>query len=94
MRHINKERFTKLVNKGAMLIDMRSPVAFRNGHISGAKNLTLRQFTNHLMTVKDKSTTIIVYCDTFCEDDLKHALNYADQLGFNKIMTADYHVIK
>jgi len=94
MRHITKDRFNKLVAKGTALIDMRSPVAFRDGHINGAKNFTLRQFTNYLMTVSDKNTSIIVYCDTFCEDDLKHALNYAAQLGFSKIMTADYHSIK
>lgn len=94
MRHITKERFNKLVAKGTMLVDMRSPVAFRDGHIEGAKNMTLRQFTNYLMTVKDKTATIIIYCDTFSEDDLKHAINYTDQLGFNKILTADYHSVK
>lgn len=77
-----------------MLVDMRSPVAFRDGHITGAKNMTLRQFTNQLMIIQDKSATIILYCDSFCEDDLKHALNYASQLGFDKILTADYHYIK
>lgn len=94
MRHITKERFTKLVNKGTMLVDMRSPVAFRNGHIAGAMNMTLRQFTNYLMILSNRNLEIILYCDTFCEDDLKHALNYADQLGFTKILTADYHTIK
>lgn len=94
MRHITKERFTKLVSKGVTLIDMRSPVAFRDGHITGAKNLTLRQFTNQLMLIQDKASPIVVYCDSFCEDDLKHALNYADQLGFSKVMTANYHDVK
>lgn len=94
MRHINKDRFTKLVDKGAVLIDMRNAVAFRDGHIKGAKNFTLRQFTNHLMAIKDKSTVVIVYGDTFSEDDLKYALNYSNQLGFEKVYTADYHSIK
>lgn len=94
MRHITKERFNKLVAKGITLIDMRSPVSFRDGHIHGAMNFTLRQFTNYLMVLSDKSKQIIVYCDSFCEDDLKHALNYASQLGFTKILTADYHDIK
>lgn len=94
MRHINKERFGKLVSKGAILVDMRNPVAFRDGHIKGAKNLTLRQFTNHLMTIQDKTSVIIIYCDEFCEDDLKHALNYAEQLRFTKVLTANYYDVK
>ena len=39
MKRINKERATQLIEKGATLVDMRSPVSFRDGHIKGAVNL-------------------------------------------------------
>lgn len=94
MNKISKDRATKLISKGAIVIDLRSPVSFRDGHIEGAKNQTLRQFTNQLMTISDKKTSILVYGDTFSDDDLKHALNYADQLGFSKVQVADYHTIR
>lgn len=94
MRHVNKDRAAKLIEKGAILIDMRNAVAFRDGHIKGAKNLTLKYFVNHLMTISDKKSTILIYGDTLSESELKHGVNYADQLGFSKIYTALYHDIK
>ena len=45
---VGKKRVDKLVGNGAMLIDMRSPVAFRNGSVDRSVNLPLRNFLNEL----------------------------------------------
>ena len=94
MSHVNKKQADRLIKKNTTIIDLRNPVAFRDGHIDGAKNLTLKYFLNYLMTIKDKKTSMLVYGDTFTESDLSSVMTYADQLGFSKIKTGLYHEIK
>ena len=52
MKLVNKDRANKLVDKGALLIDMRSPIDFRDGHIQNSVNLPLKNFTNKLIGLK------------------------------------------
>lgn len=92
MKFIGKARADDLVEKGAVLIDMRSPVDYRDGHIEGAINLPLRNFVNHIMSLpKDK--TILVYGKTEFDVDLKQGYNYAYNMGFSKLFFAEYDVL-
>jgi 3-mercaptopyruvate sulfurtransferase SseA len=90
MQTVTKKRFDDLVKKGAKVIDMRSPVSFRDGSVPGAVNLPLKPFLNKLMAfdVKEK---IILIGTTLDLPDLKTAYNYADKLGCQNVYVADYN---
>lgn len=94
MKTVTKERAVKLIEKGAIVVDMRSPVSFRDGHVSGAVNLPLKKFTNLLMATPDRKKTIIVYGVTTTDEDIVHGLKYADQLGFSNIYVSDYTTLR
>ena len=85
----DKERVNQLVGRGAMLVDMRSPVAFRNGSIDGSINLPLKSFLNKL-TGMDKKTKLILFSDNSEDVDVKTGINYAVQLGFNNLFVSEY----
>lgn len=89
MNRIGKTRVESLVASGALLVDMRSPVAFRDGHFAGAVNLPLRNFLNSIMGM-DKKKKIIIYSDNITDSDLKQGNSYAETLGFTNVFVADY----
>ena len=89
MKFANKKKVDSLLEKGATLIDLRSPVSFRDGTIEGAKNLPLSNFINSLLKF-DKKTAIILIVDNVDDADLKTVDTYANQLGYEKIWAAEY----
>lgn len=90
---VNKERVDQLMTRGAMLVDMRSPVSFRNGSVSGSVNLPLKNFLNKLSGL-DKKTKLILFGDTIDDSDVQTGVNYAAQLGFNDIFVSEYTQLK
>lgn len=93
MKSITREKAEKLLKKGAILVDMRSPVAFRDGHIAESVNLPLKNFTNLLMKT-DRKKAIIIYGDTPNDTDMSVGYNYAEQLGFGEVYSTDYNTLK
>ena len=62
---ITMEELNKMVNNGAILLDVRSPQEYNEGHLNGAivlPDYEIRRKIN--MIVSDKNKTIVVYCDT------------------------------
>jgi len=83
MRFANKEKVQTLINsKNAMLVDMRSPVQFRDSPVPGAVNLPLRNLTNTLITIKDKKRPVILFGE---HTDVKMGITYAENLSFENI---------
>lgn len=89
MKKIGKNKALELLKRGALLVDMRSPVAYRDGHVDGAVNLPLRNFVNRIMGM-DKSKQIIIYGDSVNDADLKQGNSYAETLGFSNVFVSDY----
>ena len=89
MNRIGKSKVESLVEGGAFLVDMRSPVAFRDGHLPGAVNLPLRNFLNSIMGM-DKKRKIVIYSEAITDSDLRQGNSYAENLGFTNIFVADY----
>ena len=85
---VDRRRVDQLVARGAVLVDMRSPVAYRNGSVDGSVNLPLKNFLNQLSGMNRK-TNIIVFGDTEEDADVVMGINYAAQLGFN-IFVSNY----
>ena len=47
--------------QGGLLIDIRSPQDYRNGHIEGAVNVPAEQLENYMKTAS-KNRVLILYC--------------------------------
>lgn len=47
---------------GAVLLDVRTPQEYREGHIPGSKNLPLQQLDKVAALVKNQDTPLFVYC--------------------------------
>ncbi len=90
MKLVNKDRANKLVDKGALLIDMRSPIDFRDGHIQNSVNLPLKNFTNKLIGLK-RNQKIVLISKSVADPDVKTACGYADQLGFGDVFVTEYN---
>ena len=65
-----------------LLVDTRSPEAYRRSHIPGAMNIPHRTMSNATTAHLDKGALIVTYCDGIrCNGSTKGALNML-QLGF------------
>jgi rhodanese-related sulfurtransferase len=54
----------RMVNGGAVLVDLRSPNQFKDGHIAGAKNLPGDQIAADPKALeKLADRTVVLYCD-------------------------------
>jgi rhodanese-related sulfurtransferase len=94
MKTITKDKAKKLIDKGAIVVDMRSPVSFRDGHIHGAVNLPLKKFANLLMATPDKKKAIIIYGGTTTDEDVTYGFKYSEQLGFTNVHVTDYTTLR
>lgn len=87
-KSVDKKQVDKLVNSGALLVDMRSPVAFRNGSIDQSVNLPYRNFVNQLSGMNPKQHIVLIG-ETDKDSDLVSSVNYAVGQGFTVYVT-DY----
>jgi len=68
--------------ENVVVIDARSPAAYRQEHIPGALNMPHRQMTAEATQQLDRNALIVTYCDGIgCNASTKGALNMA-RLGF------------
>jgi hypothetical protein len=93
MKFANKSKVNALLDKGGQLVDLRSPVDFRNGTFGTAKNLPLKNFINTFLKF-DKAKPIVLIVNFVDDDDLKTVDMYAAQLGFEKIWAAEYSQLR
>lgn len=80
---ISGSKAKKLVDKGAVLVDVRNPVAYRDGSLPGAINLSLRQLSQ--LAPKPKNIPIVLFGDSDDDPTLKSAINYVSLYGFDKV---------
>jgi len=75
-------------NPDFVIIDVRTPEEFADGHIENAVNTDFRSesFNNEIDKL-DKSKTYLVYCRT--ANRSRSAVDIMEELGFNKI----YHML-
>ena len=59
---IEAQEAGKLINNGALVIDLRSAEAYGRGHIVGAKNIQMDELESRLGQL-DKSKAVVVVCD-------------------------------
>ena len=50
-----------LIEKGALVVDVRTPAEFEQGHLDNAINYPLSEVATHFAKI-DKDTPIVLYC--------------------------------
>jgi len=72
----------KLIDQGALLVDVRTPAEFNQQHLDNAVNYPLNTVAtafNHI----DKNRSIVVYCRSGNRSG--QALRYLKQVGFTQV---------
>lgn len=56
--------FKELIANGAMIVDVRTPQEFANGHIKNTINIPLQVLSQKINELKKKNTIIITVCQS------------------------------
>lgn len=65
MASVSPQDMVRLMNQGALLIDLRPPEQYTAGHVGGARQMTGDQILKASETLKKyKDKTVVVYDDT------------------------------
>ena len=64
-KDIRKDEISQYIKKGAVLIDVRSPQEYREGHLDGAISIPDYQIRRVVASqIANKEQLIVVYCST------------------------------
>jgi phage shock protein E len=61
-RGIGREEAKRLAAAGALLLDVRTPAEFAQGHLPGARNIPVAELPDRLAELDDPARDIVVYC--------------------------------
>ena len=61
-KDINSGVRSFLSTEGAVLLDVRTPEEYAEGHIVGSKNIPLQSIEKTESVIRDKSTPLFVHC--------------------------------
>ena len=83
-RELSPQELTRLVNDGALLLDLRKPEAHRAGHIAGARPVALDALDG--VVVKEaKDKQVVAYCES--GSDSTKAAERLVAAGFAQVAT-------
>ena len=68
---------------GAVLLDVRTPDEYRQGHIPGSKNVPLQSISKVAGMIDNKSTTIFVHCLSGARS--RQAAAFLKQMGYTNV---------
>ena len=86
VQDVDAVKFKSLINKDAILLDVRTPGEYTRGHIAGSTNINIGDpgFPSKVNLLQ-KDKTILVYCLSGARSDAAAA--YMNRQGFKKIYT-------
>ena len=73
----------KLINKGAIVVDVRNSQAYQAGHIVNARNVAVNELTDKLK--KQKKKVLLAGCDTGASSG--KAANVLRKAGYEKVFS-------
>jgi len=73
-----------MVEAGAVLLDVRTPKEFQEGHIPGAINIPVDQVAARVAEIGPPTTAVVVYC--LSGGRSSRAAGTLKQLGFGKVL--------
>ncbi len=80
---ISSQDLIRLMNQGALVLDIRKPDEFKQGHVNGAKHLSSDQILTAADSFKRfKDKPVVVYCDS--GSMAAAAVRQLNQQGFSK----------
>ncbi|MBP3634186.1 MAG: rhodanese-like domain-containing protein [Oscillospiraceae bacterium] len=78
---------------GAVLVDVRTPQEYREGHIPGSKNVPLRAIDKMTDIVENRAAVLYVYCYSGARS--RQAVSRLQHMGYSNVNNiggiADYH---
>ena len=83
-KDINKNELERFLKDGAVLVDVRSPQEYREGHIESATLIPEYELmSKHSKTFKSKDEIIILYCSNGLRS--KKAQQKLEKLGYTNV---------
>ena len=78
----------RLMNQGALILDLRAPESFEAGHIGEARNVPAAQLESQAESLRKwRDRTVITYCDSGVSG--AGAARTLAKLGFTKVFNLD-----
>ena len=68
---------------GAVLLDVRTPQEYAQGHIPGSKNIPLQTLNDAEGAIQDKGTPLYVYCQSGARSS--QAASLLRQMGYTNV---------
>ena len=68
---------------GAILLDVRIPQEYQEGHIPESKNVPLQQLDNIISVAKNKDIPLFVYC--YSGSRSRQATGMLQRMGYSKV---------
>ncbi len=93
-KDINSGVRSFLSTEGAVLLDVRTPEEYDEGHIEGSKNIPLQSIEKTKMIIKEKSTPIFVHCRSAQATSILKRMGYTNVEDIGGIMSYRGKVIK
>ena len=69
--------------EGAVLLDVRTPEEYREGHIPGSVNVPLQSIDKVASALADKTKTVFVYCRSGARSS--QAVAFMKQMGYTEV---------
>ncbi len=83
-RDIDKKEMTKMIERGAILVDVRSPQEYKEGHLDNAILIPEYELlSKHSKVFKSKDEVIILYCSNGARS--KKAGKKLEKLGYTNV---------
>lgn len=79
------EQGWQLIEQGALIVDVRTPQEFVEGHLDNALNFPLHELDKHFSSI-DKGSVIVLYCRSGNRSG--QAFNYLREQGFTHLHNA------
>ena len=68
---------------GAVLLDVRTPQEYRDGHIPGSQNVPLQQLDNVEEVTENKDSVLYVYCHSGARS--RQAVSLLKHMGYTNV---------
>lgn len=82
---ISKDQMMTLLNEGAVILDVRTPQEFAQGHAPGSRNIPLDRLSDHLSEL-DRTKHLLVCCASGARSAA--AKGMLDKAGFARVDNA------
>ena len=87
----DKTDYKSLTTEGAVILDVRTPGEFKEGHIDGAVNVPVDQVKNALADLKRKNKPVITCCRSGARSAI--AANFLKSEGINAVNGGAWHTL-